>query len=443
MEFGKHIGKGMWAFADKSLPAMYGVGFIFLVVRVLPEKEFGSFVLIQTVFTMATAFCTALALQPLTKFAAETKENGPYIVASLVFSALFYVLVSAAMFLFQPFIVPLLDKSGEANLGALIGYLPLLFLTSLYRTFAISLLQATYSVQRIFWIDAVYFLGALLLMVVAQQMRIFSTASDVIIINIIAQAGSTLLAIPLTRGSMSVRLSVHKEAFGKMWDFGKYSFGASATYMVYSQMDVFFVSSIAGIVALAAYNAAKTFTRVFDIVSQVIQMFIIPVVSKYIALEKKDEIKIILEKAISFSSLILVPLFLLLMIFPEPIMHILFKGKYDEGADALRIFSFLALIVPWLTVPGAAIVGLGKAKIGFYLGLFLIGISVVFYWLFVNGYGIAGGAIALITTNLLGAIVLVYYVIRYFNVDVLNVFTRVQDAWMFIREYISSYKIPK
>ena len=39
MEFGKHIGKGLWAFADKALPAVYALGFIFLVVRVLPEKE--------------------------------------------------------------------------------------------------------------------------------------------------------------------------------------------------------------------------------------------------------------------------------------------------------------------------------------------------------------------------------------------------------------------
>lgn len=39
MEFGKHIGKGLWGFADKSLAVVYGLGFIFLVIRVIPEKE--------------------------------------------------------------------------------------------------------------------------------------------------------------------------------------------------------------------------------------------------------------------------------------------------------------------------------------------------------------------------------------------------------------------
>ena len=50
MEFGRHIGKGIWAFADKSLPALYGVGFIFLVVRVLPEEEYGAFAIIQSIY---------------------------------------------------------------------------------------------------------------------------------------------------------------------------------------------------------------------------------------------------------------------------------------------------------------------------------------------------------------------------------------------------------
>ena len=84
MQFGKHIGKGIWAFDDKALPAIYALGFIFLVVRTLPEQEYGSFAIIQSIFLIVSSLGYALALQPLTKFAAETDDNGAYIVASLV-----------------------------------------------------------------------------------------------------------------------------------------------------------------------------------------------------------------------------------------------------------------------------------------------------------------------------------------------------------------------
>ena len=49
MRFGRHIGRGLWAFADKALPAVYGIGFILLVIRVLPEREYGAFVVVHTV----------------------------------------------------------------------------------------------------------------------------------------------------------------------------------------------------------------------------------------------------------------------------------------------------------------------------------------------------------------------------------------------------------
>ncbi|MBU1298071.1 MAG: hypothetical protein KKG06_02475, partial [Bacteroidetes bacterium] len=76
MEFGKHIGKGLWGFADKMLAVIYGLGFIFLVIRVLPEHEYGSFVIIQAIFILITAVGTSFALQPLIKFASETENYG-------------------------------------------------------------------------------------------------------------------------------------------------------------------------------------------------------------------------------------------------------------------------------------------------------------------------------------------------------------------------------
>ena len=36
MEFGKHIGKGIWGVAGKGLPVLYGFAYVLLVIRVLP-----------------------------------------------------------------------------------------------------------------------------------------------------------------------------------------------------------------------------------------------------------------------------------------------------------------------------------------------------------------------------------------------------------------------
>ena len=71
MELGRYLGKGIWGLADKVLPVFYGVAFVVLVIRVLPEREFGNFILIQEIFLIISGLAQGFALQPLLKFAAE------------------------------------------------------------------------------------------------------------------------------------------------------------------------------------------------------------------------------------------------------------------------------------------------------------------------------------------------------------------------------------
>jgi O-antigen/teichoic acid export membrane protein len=438
LEFGKHIGKGLWAFADKALPALYGLGFIFLVVRVLPQKDFGEFTDIQTIFVFASTLGFSLALQPLTKYAAEIEDNGPFIAASLTISALFIVIVSVIIHLFKPMIVPLLDRSGGGNLSSLMNYLPLLFLTSFYRTFAVSLLQATYQVKKIFWIDAVYLVGVLVLVYGAQLLHHFSDAEDVIILNVIAQSCSSLLALFMTREMMSVKLRLRRDAFTKMWDFGKYNFWGSTMYSLFSQMDVFFVSSFAGVVALATYQAAKVFTRLNDMMSQVIQMFLLPFSSKAQAENETEKMTVVAEKTICFSTLIFIPLFLVLFFFPLPILHLLYNGKYDSGANILRLLSFLALIIPWNAVVSSYLVGTGRVKQGLYSGIALAAVSLASYAILTPMYGALGTAVGFVLSMLVITIGLVLYIRTLIPLRIINIVRRTRDAWTFVRTKIRS-----
>jgi hypothetical protein len=65
VELGRHLGKGIWGLADKALPVVYGLGYVLLVIRVLPEVEFGNWVLLQEIFLLVSGLATAFALNPL------------------------------------------------------------------------------------------------------------------------------------------------------------------------------------------------------------------------------------------------------------------------------------------------------------------------------------------------------------------------------------------
>ena len=68
MEFGKHIGTGLWGLADKALPVLYGLGFVVLVYWLAaaadgPDRYAGAVALLGSLplqlvrFGVVFAFC--------------------------------------------------------------------------------------------------------------------------------------------------------------------------------------------------------------------------------------------------------------------------------------------------------------------------------------------------------------------------------------------------
>ena len=115
MEFGKHIGKGIWAFADKLLPAIWGVCNIFLVQRVLPINEYSGLGVVLQIFYVVTILCTSLAFQPLVKFIAEGENADGYVSSGLYVSALFFIVVGGFLMVFKGFFIHILDRTGEGT----------------------------------------------------------------------------------------------------------------------------------------------------------------------------------------------------------------------------------------------------------------------------------------------------------------------------------------
>ena len=438
MQFGKHLNKGMWAFADKALPAMYGVGFIFLVIRILPEREYGAFVFVQSMYTIVAALGYSLSFQPLTKFASETKDNGVYIVASLGMIALFFALVSCIAMAGGHAIASYLIPNDDGKVLSLLHYLPALLFSGLYRSFAVSLLQTTYAIAKIFWIDAVYFIGTLVLIAIAKYINLFSTASDVITLIIVGQVCSTLLAMYLTRVAMSVKMALSWPAVKEMWHFGKYTFGGSSVYSVFSQMDVFFISSFVGVTGVAVYSAAKIFTRIFDMLAQVAQMFLIPFSSKAFKEGAKDKLVVTAEKAICFSTIFLFPVFVAMVFFPQTILHLLYRGKYDQGAMIVQFFGLLALIAPWNIVLSNYIVGIGKAKETFFYALIFLFVAGISLYVFTGWYGVVGASAAYVFSFAFITVLFFFYVQKFFPITIVHVSRRTRDFWMFIRQNINS-----
>ncbi len=435
MEFGKHIGKGLWGFADKSLVVIYVLGFIFLVIRVIPEHEYGYFVIVQAIFILITALSTSFALQPLIKFAAETETYGSIATSSFLLHFGFLLFASVCVVLIRQPLATLLDASNSLYLANLFLFIPLLIFASFIKSFLISLLQTRFRIAQIFWIDSVFFLGSLLLFYIAKNFSMLHTARDVIYITATTHFLSTLAAVLLTKKIIKFEKIIDCGTFTKVFQFGKYSLASSLSFSLYAQMDIFLLSYFGGVTQVAIYSAAKIFTRIFDVFNQVIQLFVVPASSKLNARNDTTSLQVLIEKSIWFSTLTLVPLLLLLLFGAEFLINIFYKGRYSEATLPLKIFGILALIIPWFSVLPSVLVGIGKVKEGLYLSWFFIVVSLILFSIFIPIFGAVGAAMSTIIASVILSICSAFVVNKFIKIRLQQLFSRTTDIKEFLKQH--------
>ncbi len=392
MELGKHLGKGMWGLADKMLPVVYGLGYVLLVIRVLPEEEFGNFVLVQEVFLVISGLSTAFALQPMLKFAAEKESNaGDIARAGMILNLLFTVVAAACIALLS---TPLATLFHSPGLGTLLLFVPLMLFASFIRNVSLVVLQARFHIRRVFIIDAIHFLGAPLLTWLYSQIAVFDSALELIYINILSLSASSLVGLVLAWRLMAFRGGPLGPVLSRLWDFGKYAIGGAASQMLYTRIDSFMLAAFSGPVAVAVYNAAKIVTRIFEMLNQVVQMFVLPATSRLAHEGNRTSLRAMIEKMLFVTTVGMLPVLFALVIGAPVMVHLLYGNRYAGAILLLQIFSLLSFSTPFLAVAWNALMGLGEARASFNLGVLMIVVAMAAYAALIPLWGATGAALA-------------------------------------------------
>jgi O-antigen/teichoic acid export membrane protein len=435
MELGKHLGKGIWGLADKSLPVVYGLAYVLLVIRVLPEEEFGDFVLVQEVFLIISALATAFALQPLLKYAAEEDVDLPHATGAAMLLNIGVVVVPSVLIAAgRDLLAALLNAPG---LGPLLLYVPALLLASFLRNFTLILLQSRFRIREVFVVDAFHFLAAPFLIWVVSRMHRFSDATVLLQINLVSLSLSSLVGVLLSRGMLRMTLRPKGEEIRRMWQYGRYALGGMASSTLYAKADIFLLSSFGGPAQVALYNSVKVFTRLYEMVTQVIAMFVLPGVS-WLSSKRDDRSLIALvEKSIAFLTIAMIPVFVVFLFLPAPLIETIYRGRYLDGIPLMRVFAFLAFLVPIIGVASNVLMGLGEAKLGFRLSLHLLIASLIAYLTFIPLLGAMGAALAFIVVSLYLAIISTMYLRRFVPITLGGLVRRKSDFWNFVRKQIA------
>jgi O-antigen/teichoic acid export membrane protein len=429
MRFANYLKQSVWAGLDKALPVIYGLGFILVVVRVLPKEEFGLLGLFQAVFLLIEMIDQTLIQIPMAKFLSEREQEDWVIPTAFLLSLVVLLLFGIACLMGAHLFAALMHAPALADL---LWLMPLMLAAFYLKNLAGQICVARHWIQRLFIIDAVYYLGSLMILIVWQTTVKLSDTRQVIWINFYAAVAASMFSGILTW--QELRRTIWRFSLAhlrRFLAFGKYSLGAGLGNYLYSQIDIFLIGHFYDLTKVAIYNAGKIIFRFYNIVSQATQVVLLPLTSQFHASGQREELRAVAEKAICFLFLILLPLHILLFAGSEILLALVYHGKYNDAAGILRVFVIGALFVPWGTVGSNMLLGMGKPRVSFNFVLLVAGFNIAANLFLLPAVGVIGAAVATTLTMVFGASLQMYYLRRAVKVSFLGIWQRRLDALHF------------
>lgn len=444
MKFSSHIDKAIWITADKILLATYGIVFVKLSLTYLSAESFGIYVIVyNSIFLLVSNFAASFTLQPMMKYVAENRcYKGILPTAALLSIAFYAIIIGTVTVLHEPLAKLFVDEPfSVTSLNHGLSLLPILALSFLPRQFAIFLLQANYRVIAIFFIDLVFIATAILSIVIMDWGSGLAQASDLIYCTIYGYAASSLVAFCVIFPILKKDMRPTTDNAKKIVTFGSFTLLNSWNHSVYEQLDNYVIIALLTPRDLGIYSAAKIFTRVFQLSTQIVQSLVIPVLSRQYARNAWDIVKTIFEKAVCFTTVTLLPISLLFVFLGPWIMSFVAGGtEFEDAAVVLQLSSLLILITPLASMIGSVYLAADKMKIAGLVSFVSIAINLVTTYVMTQFFDVRGTILGQIIAGLVINSIHIYWLrkLGLLHFNWIDMFLRIRDVKGFLTDYLTS-----
>jgi O-antigen/teichoic acid export membrane protein len=392
------------AFLDNAVSGVYGVGYIALVLRTLPQAEFGLLVLARTAQGFAQMIWDSSSSEALVKYVAQ--ETGPVRGVIVRTALLVRLALALAMGLVILAAAPLACRIlSQPALLPLLRLLPLLIITSFVSSLACSLLQADRKMGRILAINTAGIATTLALLVAGRLFGAIRTAREIILIGAAADVVASVVAVALAHRVLSLSGRFDLSWFVRIIHFGKYSFMNAVQYTAYTRVDLLILARLGSLHAVAAYGLCREIYRFAGMLGSGFQRVVVPAAS---SLGSRESVRELCRRQSGAHMLLMIPVGVSILLLAPWIISIAGGGAYPEAAPLLRIFGILVLMQPFGKVLASGMVGMGMLGWLFVIGSTTMVLNVVLDLILIPPYGAMGAALGTMSAQLIGAAALVH-----------------------------------
>ncbi|MDP2628706.1 MAG: flippase [Nanoarchaeota archaeon] len=166
-------------------------------------------------------------------------------------------------------------------------------------------------------------------------------------------------------------------------------------------IDSFSIGYFKTAVEVGLYNAAVPIILLIRFAPEIFLKLFFPMITRELSKGRKKVVNELSKQVSKWIFAINLPLFLLIIIFPEQIISILFGSEYLAAANSVRILSIGAFAISSVFISNNILYTLGKSKILLVNLMSLSILNIILNALLVPRYGINGAAFATTISNII------------------------------------------
>lgn len=415
--YSEYIFKGTSvAFVASVVTGLLGLGMRMFLSRALSPEEYGILFAVFSLFGFL-GLLRGLGLgNTIVKFLPEfrEKENYTYLKSSITISLIIQLSLSALIvgvtFLFSGEIASAFIGNKAAE--PIIRLLGVFFWLMAFIRFGPRIFSGFKDIPRAKSVELVR-LSSLFLLLLGLSFVLDLNATSAALIYVTSGAIASVWILLQLRSYSSIlrkgELKLSKKITKKLLIFGIPLAFAGIAGVTTSYIDTIVITWFRTPTEVGLYQVARPATRAIQLAGLSLGAPLFPMISELWAKKDEKRLSSTLYYTLKFPLLVLIPMALVFLAFPEIIIRVLFSSKYLAAATTLRILTLTMIVATLFSLFKKTLIGIGKNKLFAKIYGVAAVLNVVGDIVLVPIIGIEGAALAFLLSFLVALILEIYY----------------------------------
>jgi len=186
-------------------------------------------------------------------------------------------------------------------------------------------------------------------------------------------------------------------------------------WLVITQTDTLMLTYFTDSAVVGLYQVAAAVSMLLFYLTNSLSVIIFPLASEFSVKRDKNKLVQGLNLVYKYLLIILVPMIILMLSFPDMIISVLFTARYLGAVDALKILAVSAIFFSITMINGSVLSAMNKPKDMAKSMIFAALINVILNFIFIPRYGMIGAAFATLTSFVFAAVLSSYHLAKHLD----------------------------